>query len=500
MGLRVLAGAQGLDRPVRWVHISELADPTPFLTGGELLLTHGAACDADGYVGRLAGHGVAGVGIAVGEDGIAAVAPGVLADAEAAGLPVIEIPDAVPFIAITERAARTIVNAQADLLARASDAHARLERVVLAEGGLDGITSELATLIGTGVAVLDAAGRTLAVAGGVAGVSEVLRLPVVRPGEGTPEAWLEADGPLSDLDRLVVQHAVTVVGLELLRRRVVAETEHRLAGDVLAALLAGELAGEDLERRLEPFGLAGSLTAVVVEAPSEDDARAVAAVLADAVRLHAPGGLAAASGRHACAFLRAPRTSPTDLKARNGGSDDHNATADARGGGAGAPGDGVAEAVRAHVAAALGQTVHAGVSRATAAVDARRAFHEARCALEATAGRNGGRPLLSTFDDLGSFRLLLTLQDGDALRLFCESILAPIEEADADYGGELLPSLAAFIEANGAWEKAARRLDCHRHTLRYRVKRIEELTGRSLDRAQDRTDFWLALRGRELVG
>jgi purine catabolism regulator len=60
-------------------------------------------------------------------------------------------------------------------------------------------------------------------------------------------------------------------------------------------------------------------------------------------------------------------------------------------------------------------------------------------------------------------------------------------------------SLEAFIECNGQWERAARALYCHRHTLRYRIRRVEELTGRSLDSARDRIDFWLALRGRELI-
>jgi len=108
-------------------------------------------------------------------------------------------------------------------------------------------------------------------------------------------------------------------------------------------------------------------------------------------------------------------------------------------------------------------------------------------------------PLLATYRDLGSFQLLLSLQDDDALRLFCDSILSPIEHGEGAYGGELMRSLEAFIECNGQWEKAARKLYCHRHTLRYRIRRVEELTGRSLDSARDRIDFWLALRGRELI-
>ena len=64
---------------------------------------------------------------------------------------------------------------------------------------------------------------------------------------------------------------------------------------------------------------------------------------------------------------------------------------------------------------------------------------------------------------------------------------------------ELIRSLEAFIEQNGQWERAARELYCHRHTLRYRIRRVEQLTGRDLSSARDRIEFWLALRARELV-
>ena len=160
----------------------------------------------------------------------------------------------------------------------------------------------------------------------------------------------------------------------------------------------------------------------------------------------------------------------------------------------------VAERVRARVAHEIGAELGAGAGRIVPVGDLRRAFHEARCALEARAlEAGGGRAGLATYRDLGSFQLLLSLQDDEALRLFCDSILEPIEEGEGAYGGELMRSLAVFIECNGQWERAARQLYCHRHTLRYRIRRVEELTGRSLDSARDRIDFWLALRGRELT-
>jgi purine catabolism regulator len=246
---------------------------------------------------------------------------------------------------------------------------------------------------------------------------------------------------------------------------------------VLSALVSGELAGPELARRLEPFGLRDG-TAMLVLAPPRQVKAAVEDALARAVREELPAGLVAGTGRFSCVLLAS--ANGTD------GDDALFATA---------------ERLRARAAREVGAELPAGAGRPVAAGEARRAFHEARCALEARAlgtGRDKGGGL-ATYRDLGSFQLLLSLQDDEALRLFCDSILAPIEEGEGAYGGELMRSLEAFIECNGQWERAARRLFCHRHTLRYRIRRVEELTGRSLDSARDRIDFWLALRGRELA-
>ena len=143
--------------------------------------------------------------------------------------------------------------------------------------------------------------------------------------------------------------------------------------------------------------------------------------------------------------------------------------------------------------------VRAAASRPSATHSLRLSFHEARCALEAVRVRNGDAPEVASHRDLGSFQLLLALQDDDALSSYCRGVLGPIEEAEGDYGDELVRSLDVFIEHNGHWEKAANALYCHRHTLRYRIRRVEQLTGRDFSSARDRIEFWLALRGRELA-
>jgi PucR family transcriptional regulator, purine catabolism regulatory protein len=538
LDLRLLAGEASLEAPVRWVHISELEDPTPWMSGGELLLTTGLQLDTPkrqrAFVDRLADHQLSGLGFGTGFSH-RAVPEAVVAMARERELPLVEVPYDVPFIAVTEAAFSRLVNEQYAVLRRAIAAHERLERIVLAERGLDAVVAALATLIGGTVLAYDARGTLLvrrafrqeldeaafaelgteladraragerqSFAPNVAALAgRALVLPVRASGArelvdsegGAPlQAWLvavkEEDG-FSELDRLTLHQAVTIVALELLRRRIAEDTERRLAGDVLNAIVSGDLSGPELVRRLEPFGLAQRVGAIVLAAPRPGGAALgeAEAALATALRGEATQGLVARSEGLACALV--PGLAENDLFA-------------------------LAERVGGRVQRTLDAPVRLGAGRAVGGALARRSFHEARCALEASAlaAMDGAAPssngngverggsvgaIVATYRDLGSFQLLLALQDDDALRLFCDSILAPIEQSEGAYGGELMRSLEAFIEENGQWERAAKRLYCHRHTLRYRMRRVEELTGRSLTNARDRIEFWLALRGRELV-
>ncbi|HEV2062122.1 MAG TPA: PucR family transcriptional regulator ligand-binding domain-containing protein, partial [Solirubrobacteraceae bacterium] len=165
LDVEVVAGETALDAAVRWVHISELPDPTPWLSGGELLLTTGLQLSDEAiqrsYVKRLADHGLAGLGFGVGfaHDEV----PPALAEAAAAReFPLFSVPYELPFIALTEQAFTRLVNEQYALLRRSIAAQERLQRVVLAERGLDGIVGALAGIVGGAALVLDARGLALA--------------------------------------------------------------------------------------------------------------------------------------------------------------------------------------------------------------------------------------------------------------------------------------------------------------------------------------------------
>ena len=509
MGFELQSGAEAAESPLRWVHISELLDPTPWLSGGELLLTTGLQLTTPErqreFCRLLADHQLAGIGFGTGFSH-ETIPDALLEEARSLGLPVFEVPYELPFIAITEKAFARLLNEQYDVLKRGIALHRRLERLVLEERGLDELVRVLSTETRGTVMVLDSRGTVLAerryrralpddaleaLREGVtaraqsaqfddAGFSpehpelggRSLVLPVSAGSRGGPPAWLAASRDsegIGDFERLILQQAATVVALELMRQRAMTDTERRLAGDVLAEAVTGGLAGSELEARLRPFGI-GSRSAVLVFAV--DDGQPLEPVLDGWLRAGGTDALVATREGLLCAVVDgSPDLDPVGLAAR------------------------AREALESSGPAPL----RAAASRVGATDSLRRTFHEARCALEAVALSNGEAPEVASFADLGAFQLLLSVQDDDALRLYWESVLGPLQDGGGEYGDELVRSLEAFIEQNGQWEKAARELFCHRHTLRYRIKRVEELTGRDLRSARDRIEFWLALRARELV-
>jgi purine catabolism regulator len=243
--------------------------------------------------------------------------------------------------------------------------------------------------------------------------------------------------------------------------------QRNLAGDVLAEALTGHLYPEDLQARLRPFGIGDQLAVLAFRTP--DPSAAAPSVERILERERVPSLVAIRSGL-LCAVVAADELDPVEL----------------------------ARKIRSELLTRFGE-VRAAASRPAPTHSLRLTFHEARCALEAVRLRNGDAPEVASHADLGAFQLLLSLQDEDALLSYCRSVLGPLEQGEGEYGDELVRSLDAFIEHNGHWEKAANALYCHRHTLRYRIRRIEQLTGRDFSSARDRIEFWLALRGRELA-
>ena len=232
-------------------------------------------------------------------------------------------------------------------------------------------------------------------------------------------------GGFADFERLVLQQAVTVVALELMRRRVVRDTERRLAGDVLEEALSGASHEDELAGRMRPFGVGEECAVLLFDLPrpAQRGANARADALGD---------------RRRCA-----RCNPRRASVRRGRHSSWEPIT-------------LAEHARELLAERHGE-VRAAASRRSPVETLRRSFHEARCALEVSALRNGDTrrsPRTTTSAPSSS----CSVQDDEALRMYCESVLGTIEDGEGKYGGELLRSLEAFLEHNGQWEGAAREL------------------------------------------
>ena len=150
---------------------------------------------------------------------------------------------------------------------------------------------------------------------------------------------------------------------------------------------------------------------------------------------------------------------------------------------------------------ALGATLGGGASvglgaRGNGVEGLRRSLIQARQAAGLARMRRPPEGFVA-YERAESHALLLALQDEEVLSSFRDSLLGPLEEYDARHGTALLATLKEFLSSGGRWQETARRLHIHVNTLRHRLARCEELTGRSLSSIDDRVDFYIALRTRE---
>lgn len=539
--LTVRAGEDRLDVPVRWAHVSELADPVPYMEGGELLLITALKLDAEDpeamrrYVKRLVGAGVVGLGFAVGVnyDEI----PKALVDAaREEGLPLLEVPRRTPFLAISKAVSAAIAAEQYRAVTAGFAAQRELTRQALSDGP-EGLLAALAQQVDGWAALYDASGAVVAAAPEWAGrraarlTADVERLrerpapasSVVGGPNGEDRVELHSLGTgrrpraalavgtaaaLGTAERYAVHSAIALLTLTTERSRSLHAAEQRIGTAVLRMLLAGE---PDHAR-----AVAGDLYGDLLDAPF----RLILAesASASAARAHADGHARVAPAPPTAAALAAAETDGDPLDglaetvesaaARSGESvlvvpDGERLVVLAGDGGAAvAACQEYALAVQAARAATRDQPAAdedelvVGVSAPAGPIAAAAAYKQAEQAL--SVARRRGRSLVE-HDELAAGSVLPLLQD-DAVRAFADGLLRALREHDATGRGDLVASLRAWLSRHGQWDAAAADLGVHRHTLRYRMRRVEEILGRSLDDPDVRMELWLALKATATAG
>ncbi|MER5937425.1 PucR family transcriptional regulator [Streptomyces sp. NPDC001928] len=539
--LTVRAGEDRLDVPVRWAHASELTDPVPYMEGGELLLITALKLDAENpeamrrYVRRLVGAGVVGLGFAVGvnyED-----IPEALVEAAAEeDLPLLEVPRRTPFLAISKAVSAAIAADQYRAVTAGFAAQRELTKQALSDGP-EGLLAGLASQVDGWAALYDASGAVVATAPEWAGrraarlTADVERLrerpapasSVVGGPENEDRVELHTLGTgrrpkaalavgtaaaLGTAERYAVHSAIALLTLTTERSRSLQAAEQRVGAAVLRMLLAGQ----PDHARAVAGGLYGGLLdapfrVIVAESASVSAARVVDSGTRVPVNKATAAVLVAASEANGDPLgalteiveSAAARAGEAVLVVPEGEGETARLVVLAADGGAAV--SACAEYAAALEAARVGEVPEqpvgadedelvVGLSAPAGPIAAASAYKQAQQAL--SVARRRGRVFVE-HEQLAAGSVLPLLAD-DAVKAFADGLLRALHEHDATGRGDLVASLRAWLSRHGQWDAAAADLGVHRHTLRYRMRRVEEILGRSLDDADVRMELWLALK------
>ncbi|MFZ3567403.1 PucR family transcriptional regulator [Streptomyces sp. BH097] len=553
LGLRLLGGEDELDRTVRGVMTTDLRDPSRYLSGGELVLTglawHREPADSEPFARLMAAAGVAAVAAGTAEFGYV---PDDFVEACARHrVPLFSVAQSVAFGTITEHVVRQVSGERAGDLAAVVDRHRRLMTSGPAGGGPDVVLDLLGSDLDLRAWVLSPTGRAIAgsAAAGPALPPQIRtrlaaeHLSALRTGRRSPHRvtvegvtyslfpigsapkdapaaapvdrrasvlsdWLlavEADAGDWPEERLDLLQGVTqLISVERERRDAARTVRRRLAQEVLELVQAGAAPAEIAARLrvaapvlLPGLGAAPHWQVVVARVEWTDqqgektEGGAVAQSLLEEILIAPEAGAhpdtaepsdriaVAHSGDEAIALVPLPA-----VAAEHDGSEQ------------GLLADTLLTAVREPLAAGLGDDgrLAIGVSAAVHSAEGLRgALEEARHARRVAAARTGV-VCAAGHQELASHVLLLPFVPDDVRRAFTARLLDPLRDYDHKHRAELIATLEAFLDCDGSWTRCASRLHLHVNTLRYRVGRIEQLTGRDLSRLEDKLDFFLALR------
>ena len=521
----LVAGGAGLDaRRVRWMTVIE-GPVEDFVSPGDFVLTTGLGYDEARLrvlAGDVGAAGAAALVVAVGADApLASVPEDVRALGDKYVMPILELPWEVRFADVLRALTDRLLSARyAATLDAGDQLPAGFADALLAREGLDAIAEACEAIVDKPVLIVDAglaviAHGPIAAArlgdqalaaqpaeahalepGALAAVREErdhtdvqwhgevedaclpAGLSVAAVAQGSTLGYVLAAGDDQRVDPLIVErhalaHAAVAVAIEMLRRRAVADAEARARGDFLWEIASGAPADDaDLATKAALLGYTAARPYRVMLAEGETASEDALDELAR--RLRRQGALAGlqASRRGNRVLVLVPPDAPPSLRPGTLARD----AVESLGQGAASCGIAEGEFMLTEIAE--------GVRRAERALRVARALDGAGAVADAEA--------------LGPFLMLDALAGDEAARQTADAVLAPIEAYDQDTSRGLLETLETFLRENGNTSQAARSLFLNRHSLMYRLRKIEALTGRRLDSHDDRFLLELSLRLRRM--
>ncbi len=514
----ILSGEDLLGAVVDWVAVMEWPIEN-FVNAGDFILTTGIGCDEAQLatlVADVAASGAAAVCLAVGDGAPHLTVPESVIDrARESGVVLLGIPWRVRFSDVSRSIIEALYSRNRGGQARpGGDLPFEFTRALLETGGVASVAQALEGVVDAPAVVLDVASaiigsssiasdwvdrgqmqailEELATAistGDLDGTDAVRHFDcsdstlVVAPahGQGKVLGWVVviAGGAASaEIADRAVQHAATAAAIELLRQEAAEEFGSRARGQFAWGLAAGEFdSPQELAARSALLGLPlnTQFTVSLGLAESEDEhnesSNSVAREVAQRLRMRLQHTGSIATHRESEILLCLDQ-GETALDAL---FDDPSLKPYTR-----------------RVSWGTASGLHKLSDLQDAAAQARTALAVTR------AVRGPGRA--ATADQLGSFMLLHGLESEPVAMKLARDTIGPLEEADTKRSSDLLGTLAVYLDENGNISSAARRLHLNRHSLIYRLKRIEQLTQRNLDSHEDRLLLDISMRVRQLRG
>ena len=541
---RLVAGAEGLDRPIEWVRMMETPEVQP--RAGDLMLTTGFPIkdDPDAQVrliGRIAEGG--GAGLVVRPHPYLRRLPAeMLTEADRLNVPVFTVPADVQMIDLMTPLLERIINAEHWRLKRSLDIHRRFTELVLDGKGVNEICKTLAELLESAVVIEDASFHLLAHAGGS---GDPHRKETIQR-QGTPQRVLfdpqiqrmlrevehkrgpvkvpafphvgmsrerliapilaanQVLGYISVLDHpphheelayMAIEQAALVLALAIAKERELSEVEGRVRGEFLEDLLHGTYGEEAAaQRRARHLGypLNGSHIVMLVDIDDFRGFSKARQISEDAIQglkrefLRRVTGIVRAS--YPRALVQGRSDSVVSLLPLGTEPGDHQAR-----------GRSLGIQVRQAIADwKPGFTVSIGFSGPTdAPAGIAAAQREVVSVMDSLARFKRWGQVVSV-PELGLTGLLAAVTD-ERLVDYSRRHLGPLMQHDSTRKGSLVSTLRAYLET-GEQQQAASRLRVHPNTLRYRLDRIREISGVDLEDPETRLNLAVALRVQALLG
>lgn len=481
-------------RPVQWVHVSELEDPTPFLPPRTVLLTTGARFDAvqdqaeaDAYAQRLLDAGTTALGVAVGLhwDRVPA---SLVAACDRLGLPLFRVPYDTAFIEIVQTTARLLDAQTRDRDIWAIDSQRAVTTASLHRDGLGAAVREAAARLDRWVGITDRSGRLVefaAQAGSVAPPQEWIRRETRRLVErglssGRIGGETAADGTIAPgMQMQTLGRQGQILGVLVVADRGVPDTAERTLLGLVAAL-----ATVQLEHRAGIGAAQASLRGAILELLVSGQIP-LAERLADGTLTRIPAGAIAVVRYQSPA---APDPSFTeDLLSLDAGSPGLIGASFA-----GAP---LIVAETRHLPAVrrllVAHHLPAGISERGTLTGLSELVGQADRALEHALASIAVTPVDYRPELHGGVLRLLAGQPEAASR--AAALLGPVRHHDERHDDRIEESLATWLAHHGQTSPAASELGIHRHTLKARVQTAASLLQLDLDSPDARAELWAAL-------